>query len=181
MKRILALTVSGYFCNTWPTLKIISNDEVCFDGEIINKQLITLTLDSLKQNNLYIKLTNKSLGENNIWDTSVNELNEIVSDKFIKIEYASLADVDITDLIYKSPYTIDSSNSITTTHNGLLNFNGSIAFQYDEPVLDFLINAKYKTDIDTSKSYFSNNTYLFHYDMEVKLISRIRKLLDDDI
>ena len=150
-----------------------------FNDEIVNKQSIRLTLPSLGHNVLEFKLTNKSSGKNNIWDTEVNDLNEITSDKFIKINNVLLDRVNITTLIYNSPYLINDTNNITNEHHGFLNFNGTITFKYNEPLLSYLINAKYKKPIDNSKSYFSNNTYIFHYTKEIELIEEIKQLLNE--
>jgi hypothetical protein len=180
LTRTLAINVTGHFCNTWPTLQIIINGEIHFNDNIVDNKQIALSFDSLQHNTIQFSLTNKSLGKNNVWDTAVNELNEITHDKFIKINNVLLAEVNINELIYKSPYTVIASNDTSTTHHGLLNFNGNIVFCFDEPVLNFLINAKYRKEIDTTKSYFSNNTYLFHYGMETQLIGEIRGLLNNE-
>ena len=44
-------------------------------------------------------------------------------------------------------------------------------------IKDTVVKSKYKKEVDTSKSYFSNDTYIFHYDMEIELIDEIRQLL----
>jgi len=177
MEHALNVNVSGHFCNTWPNFQIVVNGTVLFDDEIINDRNINVVLESKNTNLIQFKLTNKTLGENNIWDTQVNELNEIISDKFIKINNVTLDNVDITALIHSSPLTQISDNTVVTMHDGLMNFNGRIEFHFEEPLLNFLINAKYKKEVDTSKSYFSNDTYIFHYDMEIELIDEIRQLL----
>jgi hypothetical protein len=179
MKRTLVIDVTGHFCNTWPNLQVIINNKLCFDDSIVDNKQIAISFDSLQHNTMQLSLTNKSLGENNVWDTVVDDLNEITHDKFIKFNNVLLEDVNITELIYRSPYTVIATNDTSTTHHGLLNFNGDITFCFNEPILNFLINAKYKREIDTTQSYFSNSTYLFHYDMETQLIGEIRELLSN--
>jgi len=178
MIHTLRLNVSGHFCNTWPKFQIIVNDDVIFSDEIVNTHDIELEINTKSNNLVQFELIDKLTGENGIWDTQLNDLNEIIADKFIKINSVMVADVDITTLVYNSPFIASKTNETHPAHQGSLNFNGCINLHLEEPLLKFLINAKYKQNITHEKAIYSNTTYLFHYEKEKQIIDEIMKLVN---
>lgn len=180
----LSLTVTPTYCNHWPELTISFNDIVEFQHVIDKSMQLNLSFEEQDFNRLTIGLSNKSFGENGMWDTAVNESGDIVNDLTLTIDEALINDVSIIELLIKNQYTVNKSPSQSNLDdiiysNGTMYFNGYFTFEYTQPVLNSIINQKFKQPVNNEKSYFSNYTELFHYEKDLKLIEEITEILNE--
>jgi|TARA_B110000444_G_C18525186_1_gene448519 hypothetical protein len=180
------LELVGTFCNSWPNLIIEINKNKIYDAVIEGEQNIDIEYndaDLLQEGNTFVVgMNNKKFGENNQWDTKIQN-NKIVEDKKIQIKSTKLNGVDCMTLFNNKFYvkTVDKQQSYfpdVVESNGTINYNGYFTFGFDIPLYNSLINKKYKRAVDQGKSYFSNYTKVFHYDEEIEIINSIKRILD---
>lgn len=181
----LDIKIRGTFCNSWPRLVVEFNNKKIFHEEIQNDQELSITLDTVQDNDnlLILGMDNKSFGTNRVWDTKIIN-NVVTEDKKIIIDSLKLNDIECKDLFKqkfyvkragKQPsYFPDVVNSYST-----MNYNGYFKLNFSLPLYNDLINQKYKKPIDQNKSYFSNYTKTFHYEGEKEKINEISNLLKE--
>ena len=180
----LSLTVTPTFCNHWPELTISFNDIVEFRHTIDQTMQLNMSFDEKEQNKLTIGLSNKNFGENGVWNTTVDSENNIIEDLTLRIDEILINDVCIIDLLIKNQYNVIKSPSQQDLadkiySDGTMYFNGYFVFEYTQPVLNSIINQKFKKSINKEKTYFSNYTELFHYERDLELIDEIFGIINE--
>lgn len=181
----LELKVSATYCNRWPTLWVDLNGVTLTETVIDCPKTISVLLHSnLEKNKLSIGMKGKQFGEQNIWDTQVDEQGKIINDLQLVFDDVKLEDVSILDLLIKHQYYADDTHGQPIQNAPVLvdnkiGFNGSFTFEYTLPVLNSITNQKFKLPLNEDISYFSNYTALFHYEEDQRLINEIQDILDD--
>jgi len=185
----LTISLTGYYYNHWPNLKILHNNVAVFDQQIINDQLLTIDLTCDKTNELKFIHYGKSFGEDGVWDSSPDATEQcFINIKDILFNKVSISETLKSKLIFNTEWTdlqieqntqefIDTYSTIQCY--GMMNFNGSITIEFDTPVYNWLIFSKYKVPM-TDTAYFSNYSSRWHYDEDLKVIEEIKELIDVD-
>jgi hypothetical protein len=179
------------FYNKWPAVKIYHNQSLLDDCEInspITHLTYTVTPGSEKLNYLTLQLYNKSFGDNGIWDLDVTGSGR--GELMLQLINIMFDDVSIDHLLTELKYNVTwTKNQLqyeteefkskygNRNTNGTMSFNGAFTFEYSVPVYDFLIDAKYKQEHDTNRSYFSNNTETFHYESGLEIVQEIKNII----
>lgn len=167
----LDLNVTGTFCNTWPELIIQQNNSIVFCNSIENTTSISLSLDYAP---FVVGMQNKKFGENNEWDTLVDQDNNVLVDKIIIVNEFLLDDVSILNLLpnikYEDSFIYDS----------VLRFNGFWIFNISTTAYDYIIDLRNSVKKQKIKelSYFSDTTIVGDYSDHYPIIERIRNTLD---
>jgi len=185
----LTISLTGHYYNHWPNLKILHNNVTVFDQTIIGDQSLTFELPCNKNNELQLIHYGKCFGENGVWDSSSDASEQC----FININDICFNEVSIGEsmkskLIFNTKWSdlqieqntqefIDTYSTIQCY--GMMNFNGSIAIEFDTPVYNWLIFSKYKVPM-TDTAYFSNYSSRWHYDNDLKVIEEIKELINFD-
>lgn len=182
----ITVKLIGYYCNEWPCLKILLNNNILFDGEIVDTVTLNFKAEELSSNQLKFVHYGKRFGENNIWDVTES------SDRLIVLKDVLLNDVSIgSDTIHKLKFYTDWSSkqlsdsdaefikkySIIDYSTGRMPFNGSINLNFCTPVYNWIIDQRFKKSHVGSNAYFSNFSDNWHYDKDIKLIEEIKELM----
>ena len=187
MTNIL-LDVTGYYFNHWPFLKVMLNDLVLFDNEIVNHQILNFDVDCAEHNQLRFIHYGKRYNDNNIWDTDgVNECYLNIND--IRFEGVGLGvhlKSQLEFVTHWRPFQLlDHNDEFFNQYsrllsNGMMTFNGEIALDFETPVLNWLIIKKFRVPINEDAAYFSNYSARWHYTQDLKLINNIKQLMKFD-
>ena len=185
----LAVDLTGYYYNHWPKLKILHNNVVIFDDEIIDYQQLTLNLDCPTTNALKFIHYGKQFGENGQWDSNADSSEQCyINIKDIKFNQVTIGEKFKSELIFdthwtslqlerESPEFINKYSKIQCY--GAMNFNGEIHMKFETPVYNWLIFSKYKVAM-TDTAYFSNYSSRWHYEEDLKVIEEIKELINFD-
>lgn len=185
----LTISLTGYYYNHWPNLKILHNNVTVVDQSIIGDQLLTFDLPCNKNNELKFIHYGKSFGENDVWDSSPDASEQC----FINIDDICFNEVSIGETLKSKLVFVTEWSDLQRQQNtqefidtystiqcyGMMNFNGSIIIDFDTPVYDWLIFNKYKVPM-TDTAYFSNYSARWHYEEDLKVIDEIKELIDFD-
>lgn len=182
-KVSITIDITGHFYIQWPKIKITLNGEKIFDDQIINNQILNFTVDCHDSNTLKIIHYDKSFGDNNIWHSNGKEecwaeINDIKFDD-VSIEHLKSKLIFTTDWT-TNQYITESTDFINTysvfNSNGRMSFNGCICLNFETPVYNWLIPAKFKT-LQVKTAYFSSSTQRWHYDADKKIIEEIKTIM----
>jgi|SaaInlV_165m_DNA_1040744.scaffolds.fasta_scaffold00095_28 hypothetical protein len=170
------ISLSGFFCNTWPDCVVVCNGHTIFQDKIINDNIIDFTIDFSADNLLTIGMTNKLMGENSVYDILLDAHNNIIEDKYIKVNDILFDDVSVDNLIHEFVFIKDSNEKISTSGN--INYNGSIHIPFQQPIYDWLIQEKYiKKEIqETNYQGFGSWNNKFNYDVQ-DLIKKLETIV----
>jgi len=184
---IFEVDLVSKFYNHWPYFKIYHNNKLIFNDEIIENKTLVYKLDCEKHNNLVFNHYGKQFGENNVWDKNPDTGEECL----VTIKDIRLNSVSIGDLKRKLIFDVDWSDwmrnhdpSLTNSYktfnsDGVMVFNGTITFDFETPVYDWLILNKYKVP-KSNTAYFSNYTNRWHYEDDISVINEIKNLMNFD-
>lgn len=180
----LEINVTPCFSRHWPELTVFFNNSIILREEIVEEKTLSLDLEHKQSNQLRIGLANKRFGQDNVWDTVVDHEGNILSDLSLTLNDVLVDDTSIIDILIKNRYYADNTpgqpeNSKKINTNNTMYYNGFFEFDYQLPLLNSIINQKFKMPIDSEKSYFSNYTKVFHYDEELILIEEIKNILNE--
>jgi hypothetical protein len=170
------------WCNQWPELLIRFNDTVIFQNLIKEKQTVKLSLHSKNQNNtLNIGLNNKRFGENGIYDTVLNEDNNIVNDLFLEIVDVKIDSISIKQALINKNYQTKQDDTTSEIYSdGQMFYNGYFLFTYNLPVINSIIEHKYKiSNSKKTKTHYSDTDNVFNYEQDLKLIQEIEEILNE--
>lgn len=181
---VLTIKIIPFYCNQWPELTVQFNDKNIFCKNISEEQTIDLILNHQSENRLKIGLSNKRFGIENIWDTQTDQDGNIISDLKLILVDVLIDGISIIDILLKNMYHTNNTsgqpqNNKKIYSDGNINFNGFFEFKYSLPLLNSIINQKFKIPVDNNVSYFSNYTKAFHYDNDLKIIEEIEEILNE--
>lgn len=183
----LSVNISGNYFNHWPLIKIYHNQCLLFNGHIENSQTLNFQLDTNNDANV-LKFIHydKKFGENGVWDSLPDASDQcFVNINDIKFENISIGEHLMSQLEFVTAWSdlqktqhdqtfIDEYSVVKS--NGMMNFNGEIALNFDIPILNWIIYNKYKVP-KAQATYFSNYSLRWHYEEDLKLIEEIKLLL----
>lgn len=181
---VLTIKTIPFYCNHWPELTVRFNNKNIFCSNISEEQTIKLNIDHCSKNRLEIGLSNKRFGAENVWDTQTDQDGNITDDLKIILVDVLVDDISIIDILLKNMYCVDNTlgqpfNNEKIYSEGTINFNGFFEFEYSLPLLNSIINQKFKIPVNNNVSYFSNYTKTFYYEEDLKIIKEIEKILDE--
>jgi hypothetical protein len=181
------IDLTGQYCNHWPLLKILHNNSVVYNDEIVGQQTLTFDLDCSDKNTLTFVHYGKQFGDTGGWDKDdtsecILTVNDIVFDGISIGEHLKSRLVFNT---HWTPYQLENDSrefieQYTESYcNGVITFNGQIDLEFETPIYDWLILNKYKVPM-SSTAYFSNYSLRWHYEEDIKIINEIKQLLNLD-
>lgn len=141
-QQSISLSITGYYCNDWPNVKIFLNDNVLYDGKVLNQKRFVFTNIEFKETNtLIIEHYGKRFGEDNIWDTEVGENNNIINDRHFTVNDILVNDISLKEVWHHGSF---SDYEIIQEHVDKLffNFNMSYTFNFETPFYNWLIDKK---------------------------------------
>lgn len=184
----ISVDVTGYYFNHWPYLRILLNDQVIHDGEIVEHQLLEFDVDCNSTNCLEFVHYGKRYNDDAVWDTDgTNECYLNIND--ILFEGVGLGVHLRSQLEFEThwrPFQLEDHDAdFVEQHsrllsNGMMTFNGSIRIDFETPVLNWLTVKKFRVPINEDTAYFSNYSARWHYDQDLELINRIKQLMNFD-
>jgi len=183
----LQIELEGHFCNHWPLTKISVNDQVLYDGPVINSSKHIYQVGVGKNNHLVIQHYGKRFGDDNIYDCSHDQSQDCVLQiKDIRFDNVSIGQELMSKLYFETQWTSAQLKDLTPEFlqemstincaNGTMNFNSVFKISFETPILNWLTIAKYKTEAK-QHAYFSNYSLLWHYEEDLKLIEEIKSLI----
>lgn len=176
------ISATGHKCNTFPELTILQNDKIVYSGFVENKSQILIDLDLANSDIITIKGIGKSFGQNNIWDTKIDEFNNIVEDKILVIHDISFDGISMgTEWLKNLDAVVD--NQQVKFSNTSFYFNGHINLTVNLPLLDWIIDQKYikpAKQLNTGKEKLGSGANKFIYTDVTKYITKIKALLNDE-
>ena len=186
----LEIVLQGYFCNRWPDIKIVINNNLLFEGPVVDRQNLTFEIDCTLHNKLEFYHLNKRFGESNIWDT-----NSVTgADCKLQIVDLILDQVSIGNLRARMEFVAHWSQSqlqdenteflnqfsVIQSSDGWMTFNGAIIFCFDTPVYDWLILNKYQINKTGLQSYFSGFSDRWNYHDDLVILNEIKQIMNLD-
>ena len=182
----IAIDITGHYFNHWPYLKVLINDQVLYDDEIINTQVLSFDVDCGDTNQLRLIHHGKRYNDNNAWDTDgTNECYLNVND--IQFEGVGLGvhlRSQLEFVTHWRPFQLqDHSAEFINEHsrllsNGMMTFNGEICLDFETPVLNWLTIRKFRVPVNEDAAYFSNYSARWHYAKDLELINSIKQLMN---
>jgi hypothetical protein len=172
------LEATGYKCNSFPRLEILHNQTIVYAGLIEDTVVIELDLNIQDSDLITLRGIDKSAGENNVWDTRLDESNNIIEDKYLIIHNIWIDNNAMTAEWLKT-LDIHFSDRVEKFTNTGFYSNASIHFNISFPLLEWIIEEKFvKTAQAKNKSGYSGADR-FVYDTIKKKIDNIKKMLND--
>lgn len=174
------ISLYGNYCNSWPEISLSIGE--FYKVYIVEQTVeIDLTLDLAQPTVLTCGLVNKSFGNNNVWDTTVDSNGNITNDKYIKINDFRLNDVSILNFLHK--YVYQTNNESMYVYDNTLRFNGEWNIPLTVPVYNWIIMERkflnYKDPDSADISYFSNYKNVHNdYDKQLVIIDKLDRILE---
>lgn len=173
----ITIEVNGTWCNNWPNFKVQANGHIYIDQPIENHQIFKFSVPDTDHNTLTLSHYGKSFGQDNIWDTRV-ENEKIVQDRAIKLIKLELNEVDITKYISKWPFETDTGEILHTDYFG---HNGQLEINFTSPVYDWIILnlVKESAGPDTAQDLILETSHgsVFDYAQDLVELEQIDQLL----
>ena len=184
----IKVDVTGYYFNHWPYLKILLNDKVIFDNEVIDHQLLEFNVDCDSKNQLQFIHHSKRYNDNNAWDTDgKNECYLNINDiRFEDVGLGIHLKSQLEFVTHWRPFQlVDHTTEFVNKHsrllsNGMMTFNGEISLDFETPVLNWLTIKKFRVPVNEDTAYFSNYSARWHYAQDLELINSIKQLMNLD-
>lgn len=133
-------------CNSWPSITIFGNKNKLWQGIVENKQYLDFFIPE-ETTTITIEGIDKSKGENNIWDTKVDDSGRIIEDKTLTLASVKINNIDMTQS------WIDRLSGI---RYGVWYENSTVEFTMQTPWLDWVIKTKF-IDQPLDRSIIYNN------------------------
>ena len=169
----LKLELVGTCVNTWPILTIKQGNKR-YDYTVEGATVLDIDLDD---NSFSLGMYNKSFGQNRVWDTKIDENNNVVEDKYIQINSFLIDEVEINDLFMWMTYSsIEQGDQVL--HDGVIRFNGYWHFDIQDGMpYNWIIDIRTPAPTDKKAvNYFSDYT-VRDKDEQYKMMDKIRKLI----
>jgi hypothetical protein len=172
------IEVEGTWCNQWPCLRIEGNNSIYFDGEIVGNKIINFVIPANDYNQLTLCHYGKRFGENNIWDTRINEHNVIIEDRAIKLVGLEFDQVNIIEYLLTHCYFVTESGDIVKTH--YFGFNGSLIINFTAPVYEWIITQLVRPRVNKTQDFILETSHsdLFDYRNDLRELKEIEHLLE---
>jgi hypothetical protein len=184
----LAIDLKGQYCNHWPFARIIINDQILFDSEVVDSVNLIFNIDAQKKNRLSIEHHSKQFGDNNVYDCTSDQSQDcILTIKDIRFEDITVGSEIMNQLFLKpvwtekqlqtmSPDVLLQMSTISCQDNTMMNFNSIFNLEFETPILNWLTISKYKKPLENN-AYFSNYSSRWHYEKDIELLEEIKELM----
>jgi hypothetical protein len=183
----LAIDLKGQYCNHWPFARVIVNNQVLFDGEVVDLVNLIFNIDAQEKNQLIIEHYGKQFGDNNVYDCTADQSQDCtLTIKDIRFEDITVGSEIMNKLFFTTVWTEkqlqtmapDVLLQMSTIHcqNSTMNFNSIFNLEFETPILNWLTIAKYKKPSENN-TYFSNYSLRWHYEKDLELIEEIKELM----
>ena len=165
----LELEFTATYCNSWPQVEIYGNKVLIWQGNINQQQHIEFFFSNPSVE-VEIKGIGKSRGENQTWDTLLDDTGKIVQDKTLTLSRVKINSVDMTQ---------NWIDRLPNIHYGTWYDNFDTNFCIETPVLDWIIRSKFfEANQDKSKKFiFNNYNKKWDYSMLQQKINDLRERL----
>ena len=171
----LTMELTGFYCNSWPILTIKQNNTTVFEQPIIDTHTLLVQIENKP---FTIGMENKSFGEDNIWDTNIDDKGNITADKYIEIKTIALDDVDFQHNLLKLPYSSEEHGP-TFVYDQSIRFNGYWEIDVNGNPYNWIIDLNNsRTETRTNTSYFSDYESHGNYGAHQEVINKITKLIN---
>ena len=170
----VSIELQGFFCNHWPQAKITFNDQLIYFSEVENSKILNFELDCAVSNRLTIEHLGKSFGQDNIWDTDQHN-DCVLKIQDIQLDQVSIGKELLSNLIFVTNWSSEQLTqnsqefikkySVIENCMGQMNFNGTINFDFEVPVYEWLIKEKFinPSKKSTLKMYSGQGKFDYEY------------------
>jgi hypothetical protein len=184
---MLAIDLKGQYCNHWPFARVTVNDQILFDGEVINTVGLLFNMQAQETNHLSIEHYGKRFGDHNVYDCTADQSEDcVLTIKDIRFEDITVGPEIMNKMFFKTVWTDAQLESMppdalehmaeTSCQDGTMNFNSVFSLKFETPILNWLTIAKYKKPVEKT-AYFSSHALRWHYDEDLQLIEEIKQLI----
>jgi hypothetical protein len=179
-KMKFKIKLTGSKCNEYPYLTILHNQQVLYSGSIINSTILEFDIELQETNLITFQGINKSQGENNKWDTQLNDSGQIIADKSLLINNIWFDNISMELEWIRSLTLVTKTGKEPFSANGWWD-NGTINFSIQVPLLDWIIQEKF---INVEQNVVAphdarSGDQRFDYNYIREKIKLIRKIMND--
>lgn len=176
----LLLTVEASFCNDWPEIEIVSNDQLLWTGKIEKTQNITVEFESCETNHVVLKYLNKRKGPE-VWDTVVDNDGNILQDQYCVLKQILINGAKCDWLLLDMPYYYPDGSF--KDNFGFMDQIGYMEFKFPANVYQWIIDYRQRlnkpTNNQSSSLDYKNIIVPQHENNESMLvIEEVKKLLE---
>lgn len=162
----LELEFTATKCNSWPRIRISNNQTLIWQGIVEHTQCLDFFISSPAT--IKIQGIDKCQGENNVWDTQVDEHGKIVADKTLTLKSVRINTVEMGQ---------DWIDRLPNIQFGVWYENISTEFSIGEPILDWIIQARFhQSQIDKSIMYNNFDRKWNYQPLRTRIAALKRKL-----
>jgi hypothetical protein len=179
MKFKLGLT--GSKCNEYPRLTILHNQQIVYSELIEESTEVELDIELQKDNLITLHGIEKSQGQDNKWDTQLDNDGQIIADKWLSINNIWIDDISMGQEWMQSLTLVDDNNNKERFLSKTFWNNGSINFSIQPPVLDWIIQEKFINSEENiiTPHHAKSGERRFDYMYIQEKIKAIRKIIND--
>ena len=181
----VSIELQGFFCNHWPQAKITFNDQLIYFSEVENSKILNFELDCAVSNRLTIEHLGKCFGQNNRWDTD-QHTDCVLKIQDIQLDQVSIGKELCSNLIFVTNWSSEQLTqnseefikqySVIENCMGQMNFNGTINFDFEFPVYEWLIKEKFINPSKKSNSKMYSGQGKFDYEYVLNKINSMKQL-----
>jgi hypothetical protein len=176
----LKLDLFGSNCNEYPILSVLHNENIVYSGHIVENCVVEIDLELKEHNFITLVGINKSNGENKKWDTVVDNNNNIIQDKYLAVNDISVDDISMGIEWVKA---LRFEPATDTNNNVFIGWwqNGSVTFQIELPLLDWIIQEKFIRAESTQNTNSNDRSGESRFDYEYiqNKIQAIKNIISD--
>ena len=177
-KNNISLTIAGYYCNGWPNIKISLNNKTLYNGNINDKIVFNFdNLDFNENNTLSIEHYGKRLGEDNVWDTEVDENNTIIRDKYFTISDISINNISLKEIWHHGSFSNDQTIN-EHVNEIFFNFNVLYTLDFKTPFYNWVIDKKREGYLEIGPTWKKSALNSLSDGYSISLL-KIESLFDD--
>lgn len=145
----IELTVTASYCNAWPELVILANDQMLWHDHVQKTAVINLQFPRQEHNRVTIKYINKRNGPD-VWDTVIDQQGHIVQD-----QHAILTSIRICGA--RCDWIIDSllwnyTDGRTKANRGFMDLQGHAGIEFPGAVYEWIMEQRQSRIINTGKT-----------------------------
>jgi hypothetical protein len=170
----------GNFCNDPPFFSVSIDNIPVWEGTITGKQEISLDIDSTPVE-ISLSGIGKKDGKNGLYDTYIDEDNNIINDKYLVIEDILFNDISMGKSWLQSQAMFTEQGNRNSFVLSTFWNNGKVTFTVNEPLLDWIIQEKFINILSSSNREYVQRSgeTKFDYRLVIEKIKIIKELLND--
>jgi hypothetical protein len=158
----------------------LHNQQVLYSGSIINSTILEFDIELQETNLITFQGINKSQGENNKWDTQLDESGQIIADKSLLINNIWFDNISMELEWIRSLTLVTKTSKEPFSANGWW-CDGTISFSIQVPLLDWIIQEKFINSEENiiASHHAKSGERRFDYMYIQEKIKAIQKMIDD--